>query len=232
MRRNHDAPDLEPRTRLETADALQCTAQQRRTLGVRARLRQFVAPVVVAVDQQRQSTPMGPKQRSAAGVGVPGVERDRRESDVVILALRPLGDGAVVGEAVGGPVQVRVVDHEGRARRWQRLAERTGRLARELEQRKHLQEALACCRRVDVAVGRKRRQGQRPAMTALMSVAFERPDGLSVQRAGEDRFVRRAGGVRGQAQLRVHDAIAVRPRHRGVVGEPDRRRLRGRGLLD
>ena len=66
---------------------------------------------------------------------VPSVERDHRQAGVVAVGAGVLAEGGEVDKAVGGPVEVGVVEDQARPRRGRLPALGGGQLAEEVDQR-------------------------------------------------------------------------------------------------
>ena len=85
VRRDHDAVDADTGAAAEGADPAQGLGGQGDRVGLGRHPAQLAAVVVVAVDEQRDR-PVALLQRpQGGGVGEPGVERHRRQGDVVTV---------------------------------------------------------------------------------------------------------------------------------------------------
>ena len=85
MRRHHDAIDGDAGAAVEGLDPAQGLGGQRDRVGLGRHPAQLAAVVVVAVDQQRDRAVALAQRPQRGGVGEPGVERHRRQGDVVAV---------------------------------------------------------------------------------------------------------------------------------------------------
>ncbi len=118
MRRGDDALDRKTGAALERGNPPKPLRDRRLRLLVAVKTAKLARDVIVAVDDQRENGGVRRKQRGRSAVDQPPVEWDRGEAHVVSVAGGVLNQLAVVEEPVGGPVEVGIVHHESRARRW------------------------------------------------------------------------------------------------------------------
>ena len=142
MGRDHHPRDGDAGALFEGGDPAQGLGGQSQRLAPLVDAPELAAEVVVAVDAEGDSALLA-EQAGGRGVGDAGVERDHRQRQVVAVRRRvaaQLGQGE---EAVGGPVQVGVVEQEGGPKRGRAPGALPGQPAQQLDQRQQRQRTLA-----------------------------------------------------------------------------------------
>jgi hypothetical protein len=116
VRGDHEPGDPEPRAALEHVDPPKGLCDDNGCVLGGGRPLQLSPGVIVPVKQQREFITSLPECARNPRVHEPGIERNRCDREVIALFAGVVGDPAEIDEPVGPPVQVWIVDDEGRPR--------------------------------------------------------------------------------------------------------------------
>ncbi len=126
MRRDHHALVGDARALLESSGTRQGLAGQHVALPIRGDAAQLGTKMVVAVNAQRELGRVLAEDLDGAPVGKPRVEGAHRDCHMVAVLLGVTGEIGIAKVPVSGPVQVGIVQDEGRLQAG-RLGRRLGR---------------------------------------------------------------------------------------------------------